>query len=38
VGYSEVKELIGDKILILDKEFSYEWFLSEVVEYPLSSA
>jgi len=33
---SEVKELIGDKVLILDREFSYEGFLSELVEAGIS--
>jgi len=28
----ELKDLLGDKILILDREFSYEWFLEELVE------
>ncbi len=28
----ELKELLGDKILVLDREFSYEWFFEELVE------
>lgn len=28
----ELKELLGDKILILDREFSYEWLFAELVE------
>ena len=28
----EIKELLGDKILILDREFSYELFFAELVE------
>jgi len=28
----EIKELLGDKILILDREFSYEWFFAELAE------
>lgn len=28
----ELKELLGDKILVLDREFSYEWFFEELVK------
>jgi len=28
----ELKELLGDKILVLDREFSYEWLLEELIE------
>ena len=27
-----LKELIGDKILVLDREFSYDWFFGELAE------
>jgi hypothetical protein len=30
----ELKELLEDKILVLDREFSYEWFFKELVNYP----
>ena len=29
---SELKELLGDKVLVLDREFSYELFFSELAE------
>lgn len=28
----ELKELLGDKILVLDREFSYEWLFGELVK------
>ena len=34
----ELKELLGDKILVLDREFSYEWMFENAVSEGILSS